>query len=178
MFTLSIKQSDLDGVHNVRVAFGNGLRVDIWEEFKNRFKIPRIVEFFGATEGTGVFTNVTNTVGAIGRMSPLMVRQWTIKMVSVSQLVELWIMLDKWFNTNFNICVINIDILVHIIVNVFHYEFVYVPYGFFFCLLQRATIYRDVNFQIHFLKFDNSAEKPVRDKNGLCIPIKPGLLVL
>lgn len=179
MFTLSIKQSDLDGVHNVRVAFGNGLRVDIWEEFKNRFKIPRIVEFFGATEGTGVFTNVTNTVGAIGRMSPLMVRQWTIKMVSVSQLVELWIMLDKWFNTNFNICVINIDILVHIIVNVFHYEFVYVPYGFFFfCLLQRATIYRDVNFQIHFLKFDNRAEKPVRDKNGLCIPIKPGLLVL
>lgn len=109
MFTLSIKQSDLDGVHNVRVAFGNGLRVDIWEEFKNRFKIPRIVEFFGATEGTGVFTNVTNTVGAIGRMSPLMVRQWTIKMVSVSQLVELWIMLNKWFNTIFNICVINID---------------------------------------------------------------------
>lgn len=76
MFTLSIKQSDLDGVHNVRVAFGNGLRVDIWEEFKNRFKIPRIVEFFGATEGTGVFTNVTNTVGAIGRMSPLMVKQY------------------------------------------------------------------------------------------------------
>lgn len=89
-------------------------------------------------------------------------------------------MLNKWFNTNFNICVINIDILVHIIVNVFHYELVYVPYVLF-CfvfLLQRATIYRDVNFQIHFLKFDNSAEKPVRDKNGLCIPIKPGLLVL
>lgn len=33
---------------------------------------------------------------------------------------------------NFNICVINIDILVHIIVNVFHYEFVYVPYDLFF----------------------------------------------
>lgn len=30
-------------------------------------------------------------------------------MVSVSQLVELWIMLNKWFNTIFNICVINID---------------------------------------------------------------------
>lgn len=40
-------------------------------------------------------------------------------------------MLNKWFNTNFNICVINIDILVHIIVNVFHYEFVYVPYDLF-----------------------------------------------
>lgn len=91
-------------------------------------------------------------------------------------------MLNKWFNTNFNICVINIDILVHIIVNVLHYElisFMYLMF-FFFCffLLQRATIYRDVNFQIHFLKFDNSTEKPVRDKNGLCIPIKPGLLVL
>lgn len=86
-------------------------------------------------------------------------------------------MLNKWFNT-ISISVINIDILVHIIVNVFHYEFVYVPYDYFVFLLQRATIYRDVNFQIHFLKFDNSAEKPVRDKNGLCIPIKPGLLVL
>lgn len=100
MFTLSIKQSDLDGVHNVRVAFGNGLRVDIWEEFKNRFKIPRIVEFFGATEGTGVFTNVTNTVGAIGRMSPLMVRQYMNDKNGISSSTgRVMNMLNKWFNT-------------------------------------------------------------------------------
>lgn len=79
---LSFKQSDLDGVHNVRVAVGNGLRIDIWEEFKNRFNIPRIVEFFGATEGTGSFLNVTGTVGAIGRMSPLMVHYIPIYTIS------------------------------------------------------------------------------------------------
>lgn len=108
MFTLSVKQSDLDGVHNVRVAVGNGLRVDIWEEFKNRFKIPRIVEFFGATEGTGLFINVTTTVGAVGRLSPLMVRQYMydkngLLSTSISRVMN---MLNKWFNTNFNSCVI------------------------------------------------------------------------
>ena len=74
----SLFQSDLDGVHKVRVAFGNGLRIDIWKEFKNRFKIPNIVEFFGATEGTGIFLNVTGKVGAIGRMSPLMVSRQAV----------------------------------------------------------------------------------------------------
>ena len=77
----SLFQSDLDGVHKVRVAFGNGLRIDIWEEFKNRFKIPNIVEFFGATEGTGIFLNVTGKVGAIGRMSPLMVSRQAVSTI-------------------------------------------------------------------------------------------------
>jgi hypothetical protein len=79
------KQNELDGVHNVRAAFGNGLRMDIWEEFKNRFKIPRIIEFFGATEGTGSFVNITGTVGAIGRMSPLMVNHISINTLDVTR---------------------------------------------------------------------------------------------
>lgn len=74
MFIFFIKQSDLDGVYNVCVVFGNGLRVDIWEEFKNRFKIFCIVEFFGVIEGMGVFINVINIVGVIGWMLFLMVR--------------------------------------------------------------------------------------------------------
>jgi len=31
--------------------FGNGLRPQIWNEFKERFGIKRIGEFYGATEG-------------------------------------------------------------------------------------------------------------------------------
>ena len=31
--------------------FGNGLRPQIWNEFKERFGIERIGEFYGATEG-------------------------------------------------------------------------------------------------------------------------------
>lgn len=33
----------------VRLAIGNGLRPDIWEEFQKRFNIPRIGEFYAAT---------------------------------------------------------------------------------------------------------------------------------
>jgi fatty-acyl-CoA synthase len=49
------------------------LRKDIWEKFQNRFKIKKICEFFGASEGTAAIFNVEGRVGAIGRMSPLMV---------------------------------------------------------------------------------------------------------
>ncbi|RSL50005.1 hypothetical protein CEP54_012142 [Fusarium duplospermum] len=60
----------LDKKHNVRVAFGNGLRPDIWNEFKERFGIEGICEFYAATEGTfGTFNLSKNdlTAGAIGR---------------------------------------------------------------------------------------------------------------
>jgi len=40
-----------DRQHRVRVMFGNGLRPQIWNEFKERFGIERIGEFYGATEG-------------------------------------------------------------------------------------------------------------------------------
>ncbi len=46
-----------DRQHQVRVCMGNGLRPDIWDEFKNRFGIERINEFYGASEGNLVFTN-------------------------------------------------------------------------------------------------------------------------
>ena len=40
-----------DKQHCVRVVFGNGLRAQIWNEFKDRFNVERIGEFYGATEG-------------------------------------------------------------------------------------------------------------------------------
>ncbi|WAQ97831.1 S27A2-like protein [Mya arenaria] len=51
-YLLAVPESPLDSKHCCRVAVGNGLRSDIWEKFKNRYKIPQICEFFGATEGT------------------------------------------------------------------------------------------------------------------------------
>jgi fatty-acyl-CoA synthase len=39
--------------HKVRVAIGNGLRPEIWDEFQEGFKIGTVVEFYGATEGNG-----------------------------------------------------------------------------------------------------------------------------
>ncbi|MBW2232639.1 MAG: long-chain-acyl-CoA synthetase [Deltaproteobacteria bacterium] len=54
--------------HRLRLAMGNGLRPDIWEEFQNRFGIPSIREFYGATEGNSVLVNVTGERGKIGRL--------------------------------------------------------------------------------------------------------------
>ena len=52
-----------DKQHCVRMAAGNGLKVQIWEEFQKRFNIELIREFYGATEGN---TNLINTVGKVG----------------------------------------------------------------------------------------------------------------
>jgi acyl-CoA synthetase (AMP-forming)/AMP-acid ligase II len=60
----------LDRVHQVRQAFGNGLRPDIWNEFKERFGVETIVEFYAATEGPFGTWNVSSndfSRGAMGR---------------------------------------------------------------------------------------------------------------
>lgn len=46
-----------DRMHKVRLAVGNGLRPELWDEFRNRFGIKRIVEFYGASEGNIAFIN-------------------------------------------------------------------------------------------------------------------------
>ena len=53
----------------MRVAFGNGLRPQIWNEFQSRFGISRIAEFYGSTEGNVAFFNIDNTPGACGFVS-------------------------------------------------------------------------------------------------------------
>lgn len=65
----------LDKEHNVRVAFGNGLRPDVWEKFKERFGIETIAEFYASTDGGGGSWNYSSNSfasGAIGRTGILM----------------------------------------------------------------------------------------------------------
>ena len=69
-----VLQSPDDTNHKVRVAFGNGLRRDVWQEFKARFQVPIIGEFYAATEGNAGFINHFNKTGCVGRASPLLVR--------------------------------------------------------------------------------------------------------
>jgi fatty-acyl-CoA synthase len=54
--------------HRLRIACGNGLRPDIWEDFKTRFRIPLILEFYAATEGNVMMFNFEGKPGAIGRL--------------------------------------------------------------------------------------------------------------
>ncbi len=70
-----------DRSHAVRCAVGNGLRPDIWERFQERFRIPRILEFYGATEGNVALINVDGKVGAIGRIPPYARRFFPVKLV-------------------------------------------------------------------------------------------------
>ncbi|CAH1796472.1 unnamed protein product [Owenia fusiformis] len=70
-----------DGIHKIRVAYGNGLRSDIWQEFKDRFKIPRILEFYAATEGNAGFLNIDNKFGSVGRLSPLLQKIFPVEFV-------------------------------------------------------------------------------------------------
>ena len=61
---------NLDRVHNVTKAFGNGLRPDVWDRFKDRFGIETIGEFYGSTEGVSAVWNLSSNrlfSGAIGR---------------------------------------------------------------------------------------------------------------
>jgi fatty-acyl-CoA synthase len=53
-------EKDTDRRHRVRVIAGNGLQPDIWDEFTTRFNIPRVFEFYGASEGNTGFVNVFN----------------------------------------------------------------------------------------------------------------------
>jgi len=54
--------------HRIRMACGNGLRPEIWDAFQDRFHIPRVLEFYAATEGNVSLFNVEGERGAIGRI--------------------------------------------------------------------------------------------------------------
>ena len=54
--------------HRIRLACGNGLRPDIWADFQRRFRIPKILEWYAATEGNCVFVNFDSKIGAVGRI--------------------------------------------------------------------------------------------------------------
>lgn len=48
---------------------GNGLRPDIWQDFKNRFGISKVYEIYGAAESNLYFVNLLNLDCTVGRCS-------------------------------------------------------------------------------------------------------------
>jgi fatty-acyl-CoA synthase len=54
--------------HRLRLACGNGLRGDVWRQFRDRFRIPQIIEFYAATEGNVSLFNFEGREGAVGRL--------------------------------------------------------------------------------------------------------------
>jgi len=67
-YLLNQPAADDDRRHRIRVATGNGLRPDIWGPFQQRFGVPLIREFYGATEGNAPLVNFTGRPGMVGRL--------------------------------------------------------------------------------------------------------------
>jgi fatty-acyl-CoA synthase len=67
--------------HRLRLACGNGLQADIWEKFQQKFAIPRILEFYAATEGNFSLYNVEGKVGAIGRVPSFLAHRFPLRLV-------------------------------------------------------------------------------------------------
>ncbi|ESO09479.1 hypothetical protein HELRODRAFT_109692 [Helobdella robusta] len=72
-----------DTNHKIRLMFGNGLRPQIWLEFKNRFSIPQIGEFYGATESNANIVNIDNTPGAIGFQTRIIPSVYPVTLIKV-----------------------------------------------------------------------------------------------
>ena len=67
--------------HRLRLCCGNGLRADVWEQFQARFRIPRILEYYAATEGNFSLYNVEGKVGAIGRLPSFLTHRFPLALV-------------------------------------------------------------------------------------------------
>ncbi len=65
-YLMNQPEKDTDGDNPIQKILGNGLRPEIWKAFKSRFKIPKIVEFYGASESNGAFFNLLNVDESVG----------------------------------------------------------------------------------------------------------------
>jgi len=70
--------------HRLRLACGNGLGADIWPAFQQRFSVPRILEFYAATESNFSLFNVEGKVGAIGRLPAFLKLRDPVALVRLS----------------------------------------------------------------------------------------------
>ncbi|WP_091743105.1 long-chain-acyl-CoA synthetase [Phenylobacterium immobile] len=68
--------------HKIRMAFGNGLRPDIWSVMTDRFAIPEILEFYGATEGNVSLFNFDGKPGAVGRAPAWLRSRFNVRLVA------------------------------------------------------------------------------------------------
>ena len=68
-------------MHRIRLACGNGLRPDIWADFQKRFHIPKVLEWYAATEGNCVFLNFDGKIGAVGRIPKWIERKFFVEIV-------------------------------------------------------------------------------------------------
>jgi len=68
-YLLNTEAKPDDAKTTLTKVMGNGLRPDIWMDFKTRFGLERICEFYGASEGNVSFANMLNKDLTVGMTS-------------------------------------------------------------------------------------------------------------
>ncbi|GAB1212154.1 hypothetical protein ATERTT37_001284 [Aspergillus terreus] len=56
-YLVNAKPHPLEREHKLKMAWGNGMRPDVWEPFRQRFGIPTIHELYAASDGMGAMYN-------------------------------------------------------------------------------------------------------------------------
>jgi citronellyl-CoA synthetase len=68
-YLMNTPRSPDDHRNPLERMMGNGLRPDVWMDFKRRFGVKRITEFYGASEGNVAFANLLNKDCTVGMTS-------------------------------------------------------------------------------------------------------------
>ena len=80
-FLLSTPPHENERKHSLKWILGNGLRPEVWPSFVDRFNIPHVVEFYGATEGNVGLINIDGPVGAVGRVPDYLSNRFNIEII-------------------------------------------------------------------------------------------------
>jgi fatty-acyl-CoA synthase len=80
-YILNTPPHQKERLHQLRLACGNGLRGDVWEAFQQRFGIPRVLEFYAATEGSVSLYNCEGKPGAIGRIPSFLAHRFPVALI-------------------------------------------------------------------------------------------------
>ena len=92
-----VNGAEAPAMHRLRMACGNGMRADVWEQFQEKFKIPRILEFYAATEANVSLYNVEGKVGAIGRVPPFLKHRFPLALVKFDHTRGQPVARRRWF---------------------------------------------------------------------------------
>jgi citronellyl-CoA synthetase len=65
-YLLAVPEKEDDYDSSLTTIMGNGLRPDIWHQFKERFGITRVAEFYGSSEGNIGMFNLLNRDCTVG----------------------------------------------------------------------------------------------------------------
>lgn len=80
-YLVNAPENPLERQHQLRAAFGNGMRPEVWERFNARFGVGYVQEFYGATEGNVTLMNFDGRIGAIGRIPDYLRKRFNVRII-------------------------------------------------------------------------------------------------